>query len=53
MGPAAEVDKNMNAAAALMEQMNKYAVDLRNAGQPNEMIIRRYLQRMIVINETC
>uniref|UniRef100_A0A671RYR5 Desmoplakin-like n=1 Tax=Sinocyclocheilus anshuiensis TaxID=1608454 RepID=A0A671RYR5_9TELE len=40
MGPAAEVDKNMNAAAALMEQMNKYAVDLRNAGQPNEMIIR-------------
>uniref|UniRef100_A0A673HD28 Desmoplakin-like n=1 Tax=Sinocyclocheilus rhinocerous TaxID=307959 RepID=A0A673HD28_9TELE len=40
MGPAAEVDKNMNAAAALMEQMNKYAVDLRIAGQPNEMIIR-------------
>uniref|UniRef100_A0A8C2B214 Desmoplakin a n=1 Tax=Cyprinus carpio TaxID=7962 RepID=A0A8C2B214_CYPCA len=40
MGPAAEVDKNMNAAAALIEQMNKYAVDLHNAGQPNEMIIR-------------
>ncbi|XP_052404540.1 desmoplakin-A isoform X1 [Carassius gibelio] len=40
MGPAAEVDKNMNAAAALMEQMNKYVVDLHNAGQPNEMIIR-------------
>ncbi|KAF4116930.1 desmoplakin-A isoform X1 [Onychostoma macrolepis] len=40
MGPAAEVDKNMNAAAALIEQMNKYAVDLRNAGQPNDMIIR-------------
>ncbi|XP_050985774.1 desmoplakin-A isoform X1 [Labeo rohita] len=40
MGPAAEVDKNMNAAAALIDQMNKYAMDLRNAGQSNEMILR-------------
>lgn len=44
MGPAAEVDKNMNAAAALIDQMNKYAMDLRNAGQSNEMILRWYMQ---------
>ncbi|XP_042625432.1 desmoplakin [Cyprinus carpio] len=40
MGPAAEVDKNMNSAAALIEQMNKYAVDLHNAGHPNDMVLR-------------
>ncbi|XP_016120953.1 uncharacterized protein [Sinocyclocheilus grahami] len=40
MGLAAEVDKNMNSAAALIEQMNKYAVDLRNAGHPNDMVLR-------------
>ncbi|XP_026053790.1 desmoplakin-like isoform X1 [Carassius auratus] len=40
MGPAAEVDKNMNAAASLIEQMNKYAMDLANAGHPNDMVLR-------------
>ncbi|XP_073705959.1 desmoplakin-A-like isoform X2 [Garra rufa] len=40
MGPAAEVDKNMNAAMAIMEQMSKYGMDLRNAGQSNEMVLR-------------
>ncbi|XP_051554187.1 desmoplakin-like isoform X1 [Myxocyprinus asiaticus] len=40
MGPASEVDKNMFMAAEAMEQLKKCAMDLRNAGQPNDMILR-------------
>lgn len=41
MAPAAEVDKNMMAAAEAIEQMKMLAVDLRNAGLPNENIVRK------------
>ncbi|XP_056326684.1 desmoplakin-A isoform X1 [Danio aesculapii] len=40
MGPATEVDKNMVAAQEAMDQLRKCAVDLRNAGLPNDMILR-------------
>ncbi|KAK9979082.1 hypothetical protein ABG768_012528 [Culter alburnus] len=40
MAPAAEVDKNMIAAAEAMEQMRTCAVELRNAGLSNENIVR-------------
>lgn len=41
MAPAAEVDKNMMAAAEAMEQMRTCAVELRNAGLSNENIVRK------------
>lgn len=41
MAPAAEVDKNMIAAAEAIEQMKMCAIDLRNAGLPNDNIVRR------------
>ncbi|XP_051984471.1 desmoplakin-like isoform X1 [Xyrauchen texanus] len=40
MGPASEVDKNMFMATEALEQLKKCAMDLRNAGQPNDMILR-------------
>ncbi|XP_051768736.1 desmoplakin-A isoform X1 [Ctenopharyngodon idella] len=42
MAPAAEVDKNMIAAAEAIEQMKMCAIDLRNAGLPNDNIVRSW-----------
>ncbi|XP_051555481.1 desmoplakin-like isoform X2 [Myxocyprinus asiaticus] len=40
LGPASEVDKNLHMAEEAIEQLKKCTMDLRNAGQPIDMVLR-------------